>query len=198
MCIRDRSNVYYVSGFYAEEGVAQILLTQTYAIFMSDGRFMSDAAEQTEGFAIQRWKCDMFTDLGKLIDSLALKRVWIDGDAVSYAQAQTLKKNTAAQIIEAFQLLEGLRAVKDDEELSRIRTACRIADEAFQEILNFLRPQISEREVCNELEYQLRKRGATTCSFEMIVASGAPVSYTHLDVYKRQDWLYTYGRYHSI
>ena len=30
--ISSQSNVYYVSGFYAEEGVAQILLTQTYAI----------------------------------------------------------------------------------------------------------------------------------------------------------------------
>lgn len=179
LLISSQSNVYYVSGFYAEEGVAQILLTQTHAILMSDGRFMSDAAEQTEGFAIQRWKCDMFTDLGKLIDSLALHWVWIDGDAVSYAQAQTLKKNTSAEIIEAFKLLEGLRAVKDEEELSKIRTACRIADEAFQEILKFLRPQISEQEVCNELEYQLRKRGATTCSFEMIVASGARGALPH-------------------
>ena len=44
LLISSQSNVYYVSGFYAEEGVAQVLLTQTHAILMSDGRFMSDAA----------------------------------------------------------------------------------------------------------------------------------------------------------
>lgn len=172
LLISSQSNVYYVSGFFAEEGVAVILLTQDHAILMSDGRFMSDAAEQSEGFVIQRWKRDMFSDMGELLDALALKKVWIDGDDVSYAQVQILQSQPAAQIAEAPKLLEKLRAIKGEHELSEIRTACRIADEAFAEILKFLRPGITEQDVCNELEFQLRKRGAATCSFEMIIASG--------------------------
>lgn len=172
LLINSQANIYYVSGFFAEAGVAVILLTQEHAILLSDGRFMSDARAQTSGFTIQRWKQDLYTDLGEVIDELALKKVWIDGDAVSYAQAQTLQKHTSAQLVEAMKLLEALRAVKCEDELSAIRTACRIADEAFEDILKFLRPGVSEQEICNELEFQMRKRGAATCSFEMIIASG--------------------------
>lgn len=96
LLISTQANVYYVSGFYAEAGVATILLTQKDAYLMSDGRFMTEAKEATNGFEVVRWKDDMFQDLGKLIDTLRIQTVFVDDDSISYAQASTLMANTKA------------------------------------------------------------------------------------------------------
>ena len=42
----------------------------------------------------------------------------------------------------------------------------------LRHILSFIRPGVSEIEVSNELEFFMRKQGATSSSFDIIVASG--------------------------
>ena len=65
-----------------------------------------------------------------------------------------------------------LRLVKDDSEIALIAEACRIASAALRETIPFLRPRVAESEVACELEYRMRKLGASGTSFTTIVASG--------------------------
>ena len=69
-------------------------------------------------------------------------------------------------------LVEGLLAVKDSDELSRIKRAVEIADITFEEILPAIRPGVRENEVAAEIEYRLKKNGADEPAFGTIVASG--------------------------
>jgi Xaa-Pro aminopeptidase len=62
--------------------------------------------------------------------------------------------------------------IKDQEEIQIIQDAANIADAAFDYITTFIRPGITELEVSNELEFFMRKQGATSSSFDIIVASG--------------------------
>ena len=57
--------------------------------------------------------------------------------------------------------------------------AQRITDEAFQAILNFIRPGQTEREVAARLVYELLRRGGERVSFDPIVAAGANGSKPH-------------------
>lgn len=179
LLISTQANVYYVSGFYAEAGVATILLTQKDAYLMSDGRFMTEAKEATNGFEVVRWKDDMFQDLGKLIDTLRIQTVFVDDDSISYAQANTLMANTKAILKPAPKMIEQMRSIKTKEELEIIQKACQIVDDAFEEILKYIRPGMSEAQVRNELEFQMRKSGAENCSFETIIASGVRGALPH-------------------
>lgn len=179
LLINTQANVYYISGFYAEAGVATILLTQKDAYLMSDGRFMTEAKDATQGFDVVRWKNDMFQDLGLLIDALQLHEVYVDDEAITYAQATTLMANTKAILKPAPKLIEKMRAIKTKEELKIIQKACQIVDDSFEEILKYIRPGMSEAQVRNELEFQMRKRGAENCSFETIIASGVRGALPH-------------------
>lgn len=76
-------------------------------------------------------------------------------------------------------LLDGLRSAKDEEELDRMRQAQRITDEAFRELLNFIRPGLTERDVAARLVYELLRRGGRKVSFDPIVAAGANGSMPH-------------------
>jgi Xaa-Pro aminopeptidase len=69
--------------------------------------------------------------------------------------------------------------VKDAEEIARIRAAAALADAAFQAICSRLAAGRTEAEVANELEFEMRRRGARKGSFEAIVAAGARSSLPH-------------------
>jgi Xaa-Pro aminopeptidase len=71
------------------------------------------------------------------------------------------------------------RQIKTEQELSLLRKAEEIGDLAFSHILKVLKPGITELEVAAELEYVMKKNGASGLSFDTIVASGLHSSMPH-------------------
>jgi Xaa-Pro aminopeptidase len=69
-------------------------------------------------------------------------------------------------------LVERIRAVKEPEEVQRIRTAAQLADAAFERIIRDGLIGRTEREVAVALEHDMRERGARRPSFDSIVAAG--------------------------
>jgi Xaa-Pro aminopeptidase len=65
-----------------------------------------------------------------------------------------------------------LRQIKDREEVAEIRQAVRYAEKAFAAIRVTLRPEQTEKEIADALDYQLRRFGARGSSFPPIVAAG--------------------------
>ena len=84
-----------------------------------------------------------------------------------------------AQFIPASDLLTTLRQVKDADELAAMREAQRVTDEALLEILNFIKPGLTESEVAARLTYIMARKGAERNSFDPIVACGANGSKPH-------------------
>jgi Xaa-Pro aminopeptidase len=68
--------------------------------------------------------------------------------------------------------VERIRAVKDAEEIRRIRTAAQLADAAFERIIRDGLIGRTEREVAVALEHDMRERGARRPSFDSIIAAG--------------------------
>jgi Xaa-Pro aminopeptidase len=64
------------------------------------------------------------------------------------------------------------RRVKEPAEVARIRAACAIADGALAELLPTLADAPTERDFALQLEFAMRRRGASGNSFDPIVASG--------------------------
>jgi Xaa-Pro aminopeptidase len=70
------------------------------------------------------------------------------------------------------QLLDGMRMVKDAEEIRTIRDAALVSVEAFREAMAVCRPGTGEWELESALEAAFRRRGATGPAFPTIVGSG--------------------------
>ena len=103
-----------------------------------------------------------------------------EDDHMSFASYSTY--NVALeniQLVPLKGLITNIRAVKDLEEIEKIAQASQIADEAFEHILGFIKPGIKEKDVALELEFFMRKKGATGASFDFIVASGHRSSMPH-------------------
>ena len=82
--------------------------------------------------------------------------------------------------------INACRMVKDEEEIEKIRQAETIGDAAFSHILTMIKPGITEAEIALELEFFMKKQGASKLSFDTIVASGANSSMPHAQVTDRR------------
>ena len=72
-----------------------------------------------------------------------------------------------------------LRECKTEEEIGKIEQAQAIAEAAFAHILEYIHEGVTEREVALELEFYMRRAGATRAAFDIIVAAGASGSVPH-------------------
>ncbi len=93
--------------------------------------------------------------------------------AVAQSQPNTQPASSRVRLIETDNLVLSLRAVKDADEIARMRAAQAITDAAFSHIVDYMRPGMTEREVQLELEYYMRTHGASGLAFPSIVATGA-------------------------
>ena len=168
----------YAVGF---EGEGWVLVSRDGARYSTDGRYIEAARQQVTGAEI------VLTERGQSHLALAreeirrrgLKRVGFESGRVSADELGRWKDRLPCELVAAQGLLDGLRAAKDEEELARMRQAQRITDEAFREILNFIRPGLTEQEVAARLVYELLRRGGRRVSFDPIVAAGANGSMPH-------------------
>ena len=90
------------------------------------------------------------------------------------------------KIIDSTPAFTDAMAIKEDEELVLIKKACEIADKAYINLLGRIKDGMSENEVAAELEYLMRKYGASGTSFETIVAFGENSSVPHHETGNRK------------
>jgi len=90
-----------------------------------------------------------------------------------------------AKYVNSAKMFEELRLIKDEEEAGYMAKAGEIADKAFEEILKFIRPGVTERQISNRLKELLIELGGEELSFNPIVASGPNSSKPHYNDDKR-------------
>ena len=72
-----------------------------------------------------------------------------------------------------------LRAVKESYELEATRKASQIADQAFSDLLPYIKPGVTEKEMAARLESNMLLLGSEEKSFTTIVASGKRSAMPH-------------------
>ncbi len=109
--------------------------------------------------------------LADIIKELGVVQVGFEGDFLTFDGYQELSNDLQSVNLVPVQL-DALRMMKDETEIVSIKRAVEIADNAFSQILSFIKPGMSEQEVALELEYYMRKLGAEKPAFDTIMASG--------------------------
>lgn len=170
------ANVFYFSGFRGDSTI--LLVGKNFLKLITDSRYIEQAKLQTKNFEIVKQDEGLFKKLIDEMKSCGAKKFGFEGRVLTFDEYNNLKENLPNVELKSVEI-DSLRQVKDAAEISDIRTACEIADKAFAEILNFIKPNVSEIEVAAELEYLMKKFGAEKNSFDTIVASGVRGSLPH-------------------
>jgi Xaa-Pro aminopeptidase len=173
------ANWYYLTGFSGESGA--LIVTAHGTTLITDGRFTSQAREEAPGIRVELQKGALYTSAGEWLSQRSVRRVGYDPFQWTVAQHKVLRRATGGKCraIEASGMVERLRARKDAQELSVMRKAAILAGTVLENVLKLARPGVRESEIGAEIEYHMRKSGASGVSFETIVASGSRSALPH-------------------
>ncbi|GGK18984.1 peptidase M24 [Caldalkalibacillus thermarum] len=170
----------YITGFTGSAGVA--LISKHEALLITDFRYVDQARDQAPGY-------DIVNHSGKLAETIAaevkkrnIERLGFEQDHLTYSQYMAFNKvlkDADCQLVPVSGLVEELRLVKDEQEIELIRQAAAIADQTYTHISNWIKPGMREIEVAHEIEFFMRQQGASSSSFEIIVASGVRSALPH-------------------
>jgi Xaa-Pro aminopeptidase len=166
LLVTDGVNVRYLTGFQSSN-CALVVQPDGITTLYTDFRYLQ-AARAVEGVDVVQTQRDV---AGALAGLLAGERVGFEAGKISYAQWDTIRAG-GADLVPTRGLVEGLRAVKDPDELDAIRRACAISDEVYALLSHERLVGRTEAEVAWWIERTFREHGAEALSFGSIVASG--------------------------
>ena len=173
-------NRLYFTEFPASDGA--LLVTPYGAVFYTDSRY-TEAAAAKIGAQYVHDSEKMYDELRRLFEEYAVNTVAVENDRVTLADYEELKNklpgielNPTAALARA---IEEIRLVKSEAELEKISAAQRIAEDAFDHILGFIRPGMTEKQVQLELDFYMLSHGAEALSFETIAVAGRKSSMPH-------------------
>jgi Xaa-Pro aminopeptidase len=188
-------NLRYVSGFTGTSGFA--LIGKDFAYFISDSRYTLQIKEQVLGFDPRETEASdslvrdvkgfeyiertgsVTSILNDLVKKHEIKTINFD-PKMQYSEFQVYQKGIEnVELLPMDREIESLREVKSDDEIIIMKEAALIADKAFDYILTYIKPGVTEKEVSVELEKQMQLLGASKASFDIIVASGTRSALPH-------------------
>lgn len=177
MLITGQKNIYYLTGFWGTE--ATVFISKQHRIFVTDARYSLIAKEVVTDFDIIESRVAL-EEIAKIIEGSGVLRIGFDNQ-VTYSYYQHLTTIFSDyELVAKNHFIEELRMIKDEKEIETIRQACRISDQAFLDVLDFIQPdQTTEMQVNHFLDYRMRQLGAEGASFEFIVASGCRSAMPH-------------------
>ncbi|WP_155767512.1 M24 family metallopeptidase [Sporosarcina ureilytica] len=177
LLITNPYNRRYMTEFTGTAGVA--LVSAKDAVFITDFRYTEQAEKEIKGYRIVQHTKTIIEEVATQVKNMNVKTVGFEKDDLSFGLYELYNKEIEAELKPVSGIVEKLRMVKTAEELAILQQAAKIADDAFQHIIDYIRPGITELDVSNELEFFMRKQGATSSSFSIIVASGLRSALPH-------------------
>lgn len=115
---------------------------------------------------------------------LSEKTIAID-DGIRGIDLIDMKEIIKAKFINGSNISKDLRIIKDEEEIQYLAKAAEIADKTFNEVIKYIKPGVTEKDVADKIKELLMEFGGEGLSFEPIVASGPNSSMPHYNDDKR-------------
>lgn len=184
MYVRDASDVAWLTAFqgvFDGEDAHAVYVDAHSSVVHTDSRYSAafEHAAKKGPWSVDSQAIGHAKWLSGLIDDRAGSMSLGIDQRISLGEFRGLEKDLAGgpavgvDMVETDGLVLGLRAVKDEFEISRLRAAQAITDAAFAYILTYMKPGMTERQVQVELEDYMLRHGASGLAFSSIVATGA-------------------------
>jgi len=170
LLVTNPTNVRYLVGFKSSN--AALLIDNASVRLFADFRY-ANAAREVDGVEFTQTKRDLLGDLATRLKG----RVGFESAFVSYAGYEKLRSG-GLELVARPGLIEALRAVKEEDELEKVRRACAITDRVYERLANENFVGRTERDLAWTLEQLFHDEGSAG-AFEAVVASGPNAAKPH-------------------
>lgn len=172
LLVTNLTNVYYLTGFDSSNAALLIRPGGETTLF-TDFRYVEEA-QAVDGVEVVLTKRAMMRDVGGYLTG----SVQFEADVLPYLEWQRLAKG-GAKLVATHGLVDGLRAIKNADEIAKIARAAKIADRSLEALTAETWIGRSERELAWRLRELLHAHGADDAAFDSIVASGTNGALPH-------------------
>ena len=174
MLLTEEHNRFYACGFASTGTDGICLVTKQANYYFTDSRYTVAAEREIENAAIAITSPERgYTVLlNEVIRMENLQILGFDEDYMTVADYRKYKEKLDCELLGASKLMSELRVVKDEEEIRRLTKAQRISEKALAEVLEFIRPGVTEKEIAAKLKYLMEIYGAEKEGFDPIVVAG--------------------------
>lgn len=175
-------NIGYFCRFFHSEGV--MLVTENNTYLLVDFRYFESAQKNAVNCKVICFNklSDELIDIAK---SENINNVYFEASNISLARFSFFEKRFRENSIECVSSsaldnhISEIRIIKDEYECEKIQKAQQISEKAYLEVLNYLKPGVSEKEISARLEYLMKLGGAEQISFDLITITGKKTSLPH-------------------
>jgi len=180
----------YLSGFKGhdtqfDESAGVLFISKAGLILATDSRYEEQAVRESGHiYEIVCYKEGLARQLPAILEKLCTKRLGFESVRLSCLDHRKISEEIKSsglevELVETENVVETLRVIKDEEEIELIQKALLIAETAFIQIQDSIRPGITEKEAAWLIEKAMHEAGADGLSFPTIVASGPNSALPH-------------------
>lgn len=146
MIVTNPVNIRYLTNIQAE---GLLLVTRKENIFITDGRYIEDVHNTLTLFdEIVVYDARGLSKEDYENFFMFCENVGFEENYVTYAKfKEYMHKYKVNNLVETENMIEKQRMIKDEDEIEDIRKACKITDECFEYIVNYIRPGMSEKQI---------------------------------------------------
>ena len=178
--IENEKNLRYFLEFNIDTGY--LLVSNKNAYFITDFRYIETAQRNlnsSDVFVILQ--DNLKEDIKNVLEKEVAQKLLVETKYQTVSKFEFFKKITEFLSNENTldEIIANLRVIKNEYEISQIKKAQKITDDAFSHILSFIKEGVSEKDLALEIEFFMRKSGAQGVSFDLITISGKNTSLPH-------------------
>ncbi len=169
----------YLSGFESSAGA--VLVTKNRAVLLLDFRYFEAATKSVQPPAEVVRFSKLYESCNDIFLKENIQNVLIEDETVTLAQYKELSEALVPDVATdgLSKKLGDLRMIKTADEVEKITKAQRITERAYNEVLNYLKPGVTEREIAVELEHLIHVYGGERIAFDLICITGEKTSLPH-------------------
>ena len=182
LLINSDANRFYASAFHTTGADdALVILTKKGNYLITDSRYTEAAqAQLKDAELVIRANAESYLDYAaKIFAEDGVKKIGFEDAALTVKEFNLYQSGLDYEFIPASDLFLELRQSKDADEIRSMKAAQKIANQALIQLLDELRPGMTELEISARLQYLMLLGGAERMSFDPIIASGPNSSMPH-------------------
>ena len=174
-------NIGYFCGFFHSEGY--LYVSEHRTVLIVDFRYFE--AAQKKAYCDVLCFSKLSESIYELLEKDGIDTVAFESENITVSRLNFFKgilDKTGIEVIADESLdkhISSIRIIKSEVELEKIQTAQKIAEKAYFDMLNILKPGVAERELSAYLEYKMKLYGAEDISFDLITITGKKTSLPH-------------------
>lgn len=172
-------NMRYLSG-YTGEGC--LFVCKQAKVIVTDFRYVEQAERQAPGWRVEQTRVGRngWQACAELVEEFGIRTAATETNCIIYDDFVALKTALGACELGSLNgVVETMRQIKDAEEIANIQEAARISCKAFESLLTWVKPGMTEKEVQVRLDYEMMCLGSEKNAFSTIACAGVNGSLPH-------------------